>query len=63
MIYGSCLCGTVRIEIEEPLEQAPEAAEQLRPHESDGKCHQHSLNADAHRRLLHSRASAGQPCR
>lgn len=25
MITGSCLCGAIRIEIDEPLEQAPEA--------------------------------------
>lgn len=25
MIHGSCLCGAVRIEIQEPLEHAPEA--------------------------------------
>ena len=25
MIYGSCLCGAVRVEVREPLERAPEA--------------------------------------
>lgn len=39
MIVGSCLCGAVKLQIDEPLEQAPEACH-------CAQCRKHTFVAD-----------------